>query len=65
MIEQYLKGLKVPKDELTAIERNKLLNEGKDVDANTPYPHKSGKLSFRGTMNNNSQIKEHTATSGS
>ena len=32
MIEQYLKGLKVPKDELTAIERNKLLNEGKDVD---------------------------------
>ena len=28
MIEQYLKGLKVPKDELTAIERNKLLNEG-------------------------------------
>ena len=23
MIEQYLKGLKVPKDELTAIERNK------------------------------------------
>ena len=27
MIEQYLKGLKVPKDELTAIERNKLLNE--------------------------------------
>ena len=32
MTEQYLKGLKVPKDELTAIERNKLLNEGKDVD---------------------------------
>lgn len=32
MIEQYLKDLKVPKDELTAIERNKLLNEGKDVD---------------------------------
>ena len=32
MIEQYLKGLKVPKDVLTAIERKKLLNEGKDVD---------------------------------
>ena len=32
MIEQYLKGLKVPKDELTAIERNKLLSEGKEAD---------------------------------
>ena len=32
MIEQYLRGLKVLKDELTAIERNKLLSEGKEVD---------------------------------
>lgn len=32
MIEAYLKGLKVPKDEVTAIERNKLLSEGKEVD---------------------------------
>lgn len=32
MIEQYLRGLKVLKGELTAIERNKLLSEGKEVD---------------------------------
>lgn len=32
MIEKYLKGLEVKKDELTAIERSKLLSEGKEVD---------------------------------
>ncbi len=32
MIERYLHGLEVPKDELTPIERNKLINEGKEVD---------------------------------
>ncbi len=32
MIERYLKGLEIKRDELTAIERNKLLNEGKEVD---------------------------------
>ena len=32
MIEKYLHGLEIKKDELTAIERNKLLNEGKEVD---------------------------------
>ncbi len=32
MIEKYLNGLEIKKDELTAIERNKLLNEGKEVD---------------------------------
>lgn len=32
MIEQYLRGLEVKKDELTAIEREKLLAEGKEVD---------------------------------
>lgn len=32
MIEKYLKGLEVKKDELTAIERSKLLNEGKEAD---------------------------------
>lgn len=32
MIEKYLHGLEVKKDELTAIERNQLLSEGKDVD---------------------------------
>lgn len=32
MIGKYLNGLEVKKDELTAIERNKLLSEGKEVD---------------------------------
>lgn len=32
MVEQYLRGLKIKKDELTAIERNQLLKEGKEVD---------------------------------
>lgn len=32
MIEKYLKGLEVKKDELTAIERSKLLSEGKEAD---------------------------------
>ena len=32
MIEKYLNGLEVKKDELTAIERDKLLSEGKEVD---------------------------------
>lgn len=32
MIEKYLRGLEIKKDELTAIERNKLLSEGKEVD---------------------------------
>ena len=32
IIEQYGHGLVVPKDELTAIERDKLLSEGKEVD---------------------------------
>lgn len=32
LIEQYLKGLEVPKDELTSLERSQLLAEGKEVD---------------------------------
>ena len=32
MVEKYLHGLEVKKDELTAIERDKLLSEGKEVD---------------------------------
>ena len=32
IIEQYGHGLEIPKDELTAIERDRLLNEGKEVD---------------------------------
>lgn len=32
MIEKYLNGLEIKKDELTAIERDKLLSEGKEVD---------------------------------
>ena len=32
MIEKYLHGLEIKKDELTAIEREKLLREGKEVD---------------------------------
>lgn len=32
MIEKYLRGLEIKPDELTAIERNKLLSEGKEVD---------------------------------
>lgn len=32
MIEKYLHGLEIKKDELTAIEREKLLSEGKEVD---------------------------------
>lgn len=32
MIEKYLNGLEIKKDELTAIEREKLLSEGKEVD---------------------------------
>ena len=32
MIEQYLNGLEVPKDELTPIERMKLFSQGKEVD---------------------------------
>lgn len=32
MIEQYLYGLKVPEDELTALERSRLLSEGKEAD---------------------------------
>lgn len=32
MIEQYLHGLKVPEDELTALERSRLLSEGKEAD---------------------------------
>ena len=32
MIEKYLHGLEIKKDELTAIERNRLLSEGKEVD---------------------------------
>lgn len=32
MIEKYLNGLEIKKDELTALERNKLINEGKEVD---------------------------------
>lgn len=32
IIEQYGHGLKVPKDELSAIERGRLLSEGKEVD---------------------------------
>lgn len=32
MIEKYLHGLEIKKDELTAIERDKLLSEGKEVD---------------------------------
>ena len=32
MIEKYLNGLKVPKDELTALERDRLYSQGKDVD---------------------------------
>ena len=32
IIEQYGHGLEIPKDELTAIERNRLLSEGKEVD---------------------------------
>ena len=32
IIEQYGQGLTVPKDELTAIERDRLLSEGKEVD---------------------------------
>ena len=48
MIEQYLKGLKVPKDELTAIERNKLLNEGKDVASSIPSLAISSKRPTKG-----------------
>ena len=32
IIEQYGHGLEIPKDELTAIERDRLLSEGKEVD---------------------------------
>ncbi|MGF0033049.1 uroporphyrinogen decarboxylase family protein [Bariatricus sp. SGI.154] len=32
MIEKYLNGLKIKKDELTALERSRLLSEGKEVD---------------------------------
>ena len=32
MIEKYLNGLEIKPDELTALERNKLINEGKEVD---------------------------------
>ena len=32
IIEQYGHGLVVPKDELTAVERDRLLSEGKEVD---------------------------------
>ena len=32
IIEQYCHGLEIPKDELTAIERDRLLGEGKEVD---------------------------------
>ena len=32
MIEKYLNGLEIKPDELTAFERNKLINEGKEVD---------------------------------
>ena len=32
MIEKYLRGLEIKKDELTAIERDQLLSEGKEVD---------------------------------
>lgn len=32
MIERYLNGLEIKRDELTAFERNKLINEGKEVD---------------------------------
>ena len=32
IIEQYGHGLEVPKDELTAVERDRLLSEGKEVD---------------------------------
>ncbi|EOS79398.1 MtaA/CmuA family methyltransferase [Dorea sp. 5-2] len=32
MIERYLNGLEIKKDELTAIERDKLLSEGKEAD---------------------------------
>ena len=32
MIEKYLNGLEIKKDELTAIERSRLLSEGKEVD---------------------------------
>lgn len=32
MINQYLHGLQIPKDELTPIERNRLIQEGKEVD---------------------------------
>ena len=32
MIEKYLNGLEIPKDELTPIERARLLDQGKEVD---------------------------------
>ena len=32
IIEQYGHGLEIPKDELTAIERDRLLSQGKEVD---------------------------------
>lgn len=32
MIEKYLNGLEIKQDELTSLERNKLINEGKEVD---------------------------------
>lgn len=32
MIEQYLHGLKIPKDELTPLERDRLYGQGKEVD---------------------------------
>ena len=32
IIEQYGHGLVVPKDELTALERDRLLSQGKEVD---------------------------------
>ena len=32
VIAQYLNGLEIKKDELTPLERNRLINEGKPVD---------------------------------